>query len=148
MYALRENYLESEVLAASPVGLIRLLYRGALDAVRAARACLHARDIAGRSRQIAKASRIVAELTASLDHAKGGEISRTLAELYDYMQRRLNDANFQQVEAPLVEVESLLSTVLEAWDAVSGTEAEAPVPAHTYAQSTAAESYQAFSYSY
>jgi flagellar protein FliS len=148
MYALRENYLESEVLAASPVGLIRLLYRGALDAVRAARACLHARDIAGRSRQITKASRIVAELTVSLDHAKGGEISRTLAELYDYMQRRLNEANFQQIEAPLVEVESLLSTILDAWDAVAVVEAEAPVPAHTYAQSAAAESYQAFSYSY
>ena len=146
MYALRENYLETEVLAASPVGLIRLLYRGALDAVRAARACLHARDIAGRSRQIDKASRIVAELTASLDHAKGGDISRSLAELYDYMQRRLNDANFQQIEAPLGEVEGLLSTMLEAWEAVSG--AEAPVPAHTYAQSSAAESYQAFSYSY
>ena len=148
MYALRENYLESEVLAASPVGLIRLLYRGARDAVRAGRACLHARDIAGRSRQITKASRIVAELAVSLDHAKGGEISRGLAELYDYMQRRLNDANFQQIEAPLVEVEGLLSTMLEAWDAVSGTEAETPVAARTYAQSTAAESYQAFSYSY
>ncbi len=145
MYAVRENYLESEVLAASPVGLIRLLYRGAVDAVRAARTCLKAADIAGRSAQITKAARILTELSVSLDHANGGEISRGLAELYDYMQRRLNEANFHQVEAPLAEVEGLLSTLLEAWERISGVDSE---PANAYAAVAAAEPHQSFSYSY
>lgn len=145
MYALRENYLESEVMTASPVGLIRLLYRGAVDAVRAARTCLKSGDIAGRSAQITKASRILTELAVSLDHAKGGEISRGLAELYDYMQRRLNEANFHQIEAPLVEVEGLLTTLLEAWERISSAESE---PAHGYVAAAAAEQHQAFSYSY
>jgi flagellar protein FliS len=145
MYALRENYLESEVMTASPVGLIRLLYRGAVDAVRAARTCLKSGDIAGRSTQITKAGRILTELSVSLDHANGGEISRGLAELYDYMQRRLNEANFHQIEAPLAEVEKLLTTLLEGWERISGVESE---PAHAYAAVAAAEQHQAFSYSY
>ncbi|HZT39353.1 MAG TPA: flagellar export chaperone FliS [Bryobacteraceae bacterium] len=145
MYALRENYLESEVMTASPVGLIRLLYRGAVDAVRAARACLKSGDITERSAQITKAGRILTELAVSLDHAKGGEISRGLAELYDYMQRRLNEANFHQTEPPLAEVEGLLTTLLEAWERISSAESEA---AHAYVAAAVAQPHQAFSYSY
>jgi flagellin-specific chaperone FliS len=53
-----------------------------------------------------------------LDHKRAGEISGRLAPLYDYMQRRLLDANMRQVDEPLAEVLGLLTTLGEAWESV------------------------------
>lgn len=110
-----DRYLETEVLSADPLKLVWLLYRGALDAVRAARQSLEQRDIPGRVRQINRAWAIIQELAGCLNHSEGGEISRRLAALYCYMQSRLIEANAQQAAAPLDEVEALLLTLAEAW---------------------------------
>ncbi len=110
-----DRYLEAEVLSADPMKLVWLLYRGALDASRTARACVESGDISGRSRQINRAYGILQELAGSLDHAQGGEISRRLASLYMYMQSRLIEANVRQSAQPLEEVETLLTTLLDAW---------------------------------
>jgi flagellar protein FliS len=110
--------------------LVRLLYQGCTAAVKDARRYLAAGDIAERSRAITKAWEILTELTGSLDHTRAGELSGRLAQLYDYMQRRLLDANMQQADAPLVEVLGLLSTLSEAWDGVK-TEAPAAAAAAT-----------------
>jgi flagellar protein FliS len=111
-----ENNLEAEVMSAAPLRLVQMLYRGALDATAAARAHLQAGEIAARSRQITKAQAILAELSISLDHAKGGVIAGRLSGLYDYMQRRLSEANFRQADEPLAETERLLKTLTEAWE--------------------------------
>ncbi len=110
-----EAYLESKILSADPVELIRILYQAALEAVHTARRCLQAGDVLGRSREISRAHAILTELALSINHEAGGSLSRMLAELYDYMQRRLLEAHLQQSEAPLVEVANLLSTLLEGW---------------------------------
>src|SRR5258708_6161902 len=96
------NYLENEVLTADPVKLIQLLYRGALDATSDARRCLAMQDIRGRSEALTKAMLILAELAHSLNHEKGGEMSRNLAGLYDYIQRLLLQSNSEQSEPPLL----------------------------------------------
>jgi flagellar secretion chaperone FliS len=111
----RLAYIENEILQADPIRLVQALYRGAIEAVEKARVHLRANDIRARSAQITKASEIISELTLSLDRERGGEIAVNLAELYDYMQRRLQEANFRQEAAPLEEIERLLSTLLEAW---------------------------------
>ena len=108
-------YLESKVLSASPLELVSLAYEGAIEAIRRARVCLLEKRIHDRSRAITKAQLILAELQRSLDFNRGGDLSLQLSRLYDYMQRRLIEANFQQAEAPLAEVENLLETVLESW---------------------------------
>jgi len=108
------TYLEAEVFGADPVKLIHMLYRGAVEAVGAAHRHLAAKQIRERSRQVNKAWNILQELSRSLDLERGGEIARRLGELYDYMQRRLIEANAQQSDAPLAEVESLLNTRCEA----------------------------------
>ena len=95
-----------------------MLYGGALDATGAARQHLASGAIQQRSRQIMKAWEILYELTTTLDRQKGGEIGESLAGLYTYMQARLLEANAQQADAPLAEVESLLSTLGDAWQAV------------------------------
>jgi flagellar protein FliS len=109
-------YLETEVSQADPVALVCLLHRAALSAVGKARIHLRQKEIGARSRQITRAMETLAELVVALDHERGGELARRLIELYDYMGRRLQEANFHQTEPPLVEVERLLGTLLEGWD--------------------------------
>jgi flagellar protein FliS len=108
-------YLESKILSASPLELVSLAYEGTIEAVRNARVCVVEERIHDRSRAITKAQMIITELQHSLDFNHGGDLSVQLARLYDYMQKRLIEANFQQTEAPLAEVENLLETVLESW---------------------------------
>ena len=129
-----DAYLESRVFSADPVELIRMLYQGALDAVREARRCLAAGEIAARSRSITKAWEILMELTGALDRERGGEISGRLAQLYEYLQRRLLDANLQQSDAPLAEAEGLLTTLLEAWSGVRPEAEEQAGTANPWAQ--------------
>ena len=123
-----DRYLEAEVLSAEPLKLVLMLYRGAIDAVAAARDHLRRGDIRERSRSITRAMQIVNELASSLNHAAGGVISRNLAELYAYIQMRLIEANTQQTEPPLAEVETLLSTLLEAWRDAANTAPEPHEP--------------------
>lgn len=113
-------------MGASPVKLVYLLYRGALDSVGAARRYLAAGEIAQRSRQIQKAWEILQELARSLDRERGGELGQQLSLLYSYMQRRLIEANCEQKDAPLAEVERLLGTLAEAWKSLQTP--AAPVP--------------------
>ncbi len=128
-----DRYLEAEVLSADPLKLVWLLYRGAIDAVRAARSSLAQGDIRGRVRQINRAWAILQELAGCLNHADGGDISRRLAGLYVYMQTRLIEANAQQSAAPLQDVETLLLTLVDAWSpAVSHASAWEPDPQQAY----------------
>ena len=51
----------------------------------------------------------------SLNKEAGGEVAVNLAELYVYIHKRLGDANIEQSDIPLAEVERLLNILLEAW---------------------------------
>jgi len=145
-----ETYLEGCIASADPLELVRMLYQGASGAVRDARRYLAEGEIALRSRSISKACEILIELTASLDHTAGGEISRRLEQLYDYMQRRLLEANIRQADEPLAEVLGLLATLGEAWDGirVAATPAQ-PSPSlwsHPMAHESTMESAHAWSF--
>jgi flagellar protein FliS len=110
------NYFENEVLSADPVELVRMLYRGAIEAVETARRHLRERDVAARSAQLTKAGRILVELMHSVNKDADPALGRRLLALYEYMQRRLVRGNFDQSDGPLAEVVQLLKTLLEAWD--------------------------------
>jgi flagellar protein FliS len=140
-----DAYLESRIESAEPIELVRLLYQGATASVRDARTHLAAGDVAARSRSITKAHAILTELLQSLDHDRGGELSRRLAQLYGYMQRRLLEANFRQTDEPLAEVLGLLSTMGEAWDGIREPPQPVEAAANPWAGAAAAE--PALSYS-
>jgi flagellar protein FliS len=124
----RASYVQTQVDAADPVELVKMLYRGAIDSSRQARLHLMAGEIAERSTAITKAMLIVGELGQSLDRDRGGEVGLKLAQLYDFCSRKLVEANVQQKEAPLTEVEQVLTTLLEAWEQCScATQPEAVV---------------------
>jgi flagellar protein FliS len=113
-YSNYAKYLETEVFSADPVKLVCMLYRGAIDATAGARRHLQAGEIRERSRQIMRASQILRELSRSLD-PRYEDISGPLRDLYAYMQTRLMEANAKQIDAPLAEVERLLTTLHEGW---------------------------------
>jgi flagellar protein FliS len=108
-------HLDVSILTAEPIELVRILYQTALRSVIAARAHLAAGEIMERSQAINKAVGIIHELAFSLNPQAEPVLAGTLAELYDYMQRRLLAANFEQSDAPLAEVMGLLDTMTEAW---------------------------------
>ncbi len=123
-----DTYLESRILAAEPLELVRILYRLAIDKVREAREHMERGDIAARAKAISTASQAIGELHGSLDPAAGGDVARRLAQLYEYMQRRLLEASVRQSAEPLNEVLGLLATLSEAWQRIR-TEPTAPAPA-------------------
>jgi len=137
-----DTYLESTILSADPLELVAILYRAALDRVGSARAALREGDIRRRSREITRASEVLNELALSLDHEHGGDFSLNLAELYDYMQRRLIEANCKQAIEPLDEVTRLLLTLREGWESCRTSvrpRAETPQYQGHYAVEVAAE---------
>jgi flagellar secretion chaperone FliS len=122
-----DTYLEERVLSADPIELVRLLYQATIAAVRKARGHLAAGEIAERSRAISHAYRLLTELSTSLDHQRGGDVSRRLAQMYSYIMRRLIEANVQQKDEPLAEILGLLTTLAEGWEGVQpATQAQMP----------------------
>ncbi len=109
-------YLESRILTADPVELVRVMYQAAIGEIRAARVHLQNKDIRSRTNAINKACAILTELTVSLDLKSGGEYAERLQELYGYMMHKLTQANFEQREEPMTEVCDLLTTLLEGWE--------------------------------
>ena len=109
------SYFDDEVREASPLKLIELLYKAALDAIASARRYLRLGDIRARSRAITKAITLVNELSFSLNHEVGGSLSKNLASIYAYVARLLIRANSEQQDAPLAEAAQLLSNLAEAW---------------------------------
>jgi flagellar secretion chaperone FliS len=122
-------YLESRVLTASPLQLVHLAYEGAIQAIVEARGHLVEKRINQRIAAITRTQQILQELQSSLNFEKGGDLSNQLSGLYEYMQSRLIDANFKQIEEPLTEVQKLLETLDEAWKELAATETPAVIAA-------------------
>jgi flagellar protein FliS len=128
-------YLEQQILSASPLQLINLAYQTAIQAVREARLYVEQKKIPERVRAISLAHGVLAELYRSLDFKAGnGAISRELGLLYDYMMRRLLEANAKPADAPLAEVFVLLCSMGETWEKLAATP-EPAARAHTAASS-------------
>ncbi len=114
-----EMYMESSVLTATPLELVAMLYRCAIDAISDARRCLLAGDIAGRVQPINRAFDALSELVLSLDHQQGGDIGRNLSDLYGYISHKVILGHTQGSDESLAEAQRLLTTLLEAWDQVA-----------------------------
>jgi flagellar protein FliS len=108
--------VESEVDYASPHRIIQMLMEGALSKIATAKGCIVRNDITEKGRQITWAMNIIGGLRSSLDAEKGGEIAANLESLYEYMGRRLLDANMNNDTVALDEVSTLLLEIKEGWD--------------------------------
>ena len=104
---------------ANPHKLILMLLTGAQDRISSAKMHMINRNIVEKAGSISSAMRIIDGLKISLDHEKGGEISKNLDALYDYMGRRLFDANLKNEPAILDEVSSLLKEITAGWAGIA-----------------------------
>jgi flagellar protein FliS len=128
--------LETGVGAASPHQLVVMLFDGALVSVLSAQTHMKAGNIAAKGAAISKAITIIDNgLRAALDHKAGGEIAANLDALYDYMGRRLLQANLDNDGAILEEVRKLLADLRETWNAIGPQVAQAQ-PAQANAANT------------
>ncbi|MDW8467988.1 MAG: flagellar export chaperone FliS [Burkholderiales bacterium] len=116
---------ETDVATADPHKLVGLLFDAALAAVYRAAERMRARDFATKGTAISRAIQIIEQgLAASLDLSAGGELAARLAELYDYMSRRLLLASARNDPEGLEEVARLLAELREAWRAIGAESAK------------------------
>jgi len=108
----------SGVAYASPHRLIQMLMEGALERIAVAKGCIQRQDIAAKGEQLGKAIDIIGGLRDGLNPEAGGEIAANLDALYDYLQRRLLQANLNSDITILDEVADLLRPIKEAWDTI------------------------------
>ena len=114
-----ETYRKAQVDSASPLGLVVMLYDGALRSAAEARAAIERRDVIARTKAISRLLGIVGELRGTLDMERGGEIAATLDRLYAYVSERLVEASFKQAVEPLDEVVRVLTPLRDGWAQVS-----------------------------
>ena len=115
--------VRSQVEGAPPERLVQMMLEGVLDRVSLARGDMENGETAAKGERIGKAVSLVEGLRASLDHERGGELAGNLDALYEYISRRLTEANLRNDVTILDEVSRLLREIKQAWDRiVSGTE--------------------------
>src|SRR5688572_14077128 len=102
------------VAASDPHRLIVMLLDGAVERIATARGCMQRNETAEKARLINRAVSIIGELRSSLDLRNGGQIAANLAELYEYMCRRLLLANTENRAELLDEVNGLLHEIRSA----------------------------------
>jgi flagellar secretion chaperone FliS len=107
--------LEQQVLGADPIELVGIVFDHLIASVMEARQNLLSGDRMARGRSIAKAQGLVGELSRSLDLERGGELARTLRQLYGFVADRLVEAQTQQLEKPLIEAAETLRPLRDAW---------------------------------
>jgi flagellar secretion chaperone FliS len=121
-------YLEQEILSANNIQLIHILYQSAIGELRDARRNMAARQIAAKCANFSQASALIGELLSALDLDAGGEIAARLKSLYEYMLARLLEANLRNLDEPVAQVISLLSTLDEGWKELANPQPVASEP--------------------
>lgn len=111
----RQVGAQSAVSYASPHRLVLMLLEGALDRIAAARGHMGRGEVAEKANQISRALGILEGLRMGVNKQAGGDIARNLDDLYEYMSRRLVEANAGNQPGPLEEVQALLGEIRDAW---------------------------------
>lgn len=107
--------IQTSVEAASPHRLIQILLDGALSRISIAGGHMKRGEIPEKGAQISWAISIIDGLRGSLNKESGGEVAENLDRLYEYMSRRLMEANLRNDAVAMEEVHGLLSEIRSAW---------------------------------
>ncbi len=110
--------VHSGVESASPHRLIQMLFEGALERIAQAKGAIAQKQFARKGELIGKAVDIVGGLQGSLNDTEGGALAANLDSLYDYIIRRLTQANSENSVEQLDECGRLLGEIKTAWDAI------------------------------
>jgi flagellar protein FliS len=118
IFEYRKVGVQTGVENASPHKLIQMLLDGAIEKVQLARGYMERGDVARKCETVSWAMAIVDGLRSSLDLRRGGEVAENLDALYDYMLRRLAEANLANDLAMLDEVARLLNEIRDGWNGI------------------------------
>lgn len=111
-----QSYQQNSVNTASPGELTLMLYNGCLKFIHQAKKAVMDNNIEAKNTNIQKAQNIIQELMVTLNMAL--EVSQNMMSLYDYMNRRLMEANIKNDTGILDEVEGLVTEFRDTWKEV------------------------------
>ena len=107
------QYKENSALTASPEELTFMLYNGLVKFIMQSQLALEEKKIEKANSLIIKSQNIIREFQSTLDMKYA--ISQILALLYDYMYRRLIDANIKKDNEIIEEVLGLAKELRDTW---------------------------------
>lgn len=114
----------------SPHRLVAMLYQGAMD--RLARAIGHCErgEVVEKCECMSRVAAIIDNLRDSLKMDAGdGRLSERLDSLYEYMLRRIAEANLRNDVQMMHEVLELLAQLSEGWNAIPAEQRQTPAAA-------------------
>ena len=109
-------YKQNTVTTASPGELTLMLYNGCIKFIGKARVAINEKNIQDRNHYIQRSQAIIGELMATLN--LDIPISKQMLPLYEYINRRLAEANIKNDVAILDEVENLVTEFRDTWKEV------------------------------
>lgn len=107
------QYKENAINTASQGELLIMLYDGAIKFCNQAIIAIEQKDIENTNNYIIRVEDIILELQAALDNKY--EISNSLYPLYDYIYRRLVEANIKKDKQILEEIKELLKPIRDSF---------------------------------
>lgn len=111
-----QSYQQNSVNTASPGDLTLMLYNGCLKFISIAKHAISEKQIETKNTNIQKAQNIIQELMVTLNMDL--DVSKDMMSLYDYINRRLVEANIKNDVAILEEVEGLVTDFRDTWKQV------------------------------
>lgn len=108
-----QSYQQNSVNTASPGELTLMLYNGCLKFIHQAKKAIMDKNIEAKNTNIQKAQNIIQELMVTLN--MDVEVSQNMMSLYDYMNRRLMEANIKNDTGILDEVGGLVTEFRDTW---------------------------------
>jgi flagellar protein FliS len=112
-------YANNKVMTASPAELTLMLYEGAIKFTNIAIQGVEEHDIEKAHNNIIKTQNIIEEFQATLDHRY--PVAKDFDEVYNYLMRRLREANVKKDKEILEEVLKHLRTMRDTWKEVMRT---------------------------
>jgi flagellar secretion chaperone FliS len=111
-----QAYRQTQAQTAAPGELVVMLYRGAVRFVSSAIEAIESQDIQTAHTNLVRTQAIITELSETLDTERGGDIASNLRAIYEYLNRRLIEANLRKDASIAREVQGLLRDLLPAWE--------------------------------
>ncbi len=103
------------LLGADPHEVILVLMNAVIDTLAVAKGHIDRKNFEGKSEAINKAIRVIGGLQDGLNLDVDNEFGNNMNSLYDYMVRRLTEANAELSIDKINEVAQLLIPIRDAW---------------------------------
>ncbi|MCA0971578.1 flagellar export chaperone FliS [Halobacillus litoralis] len=111
-----EAYKNNSVETASPGELTLMLYNGGIKFIQTAMKSIESKQFEKKNTSIQRAQAVISELTVTMN--RDYSISKEVLPLYEYMNRRLIEANVKNDIEALKEVEELFVDFRDTWKQV------------------------------